>query len=74
MKKTLFLIASISFTCSMHGQMAPQESEWYTPPENCTGHSTKSSSLRRNHPLQREVGITRIYHCSNEWDPCIEQF
>lgn len=31
MKKTLFLIASISFTCSMHGQMAPQESEWYTP-------------------------------------------
>jgi len=31
MKKTLFLIASISLTFSMHGQMAPQETEWYTP-------------------------------------------
>lgn len=31
MTKTLFLIVSISLTFSMHGQMAPQETEWYTP-------------------------------------------
>jgi hypothetical protein len=31
MKKTLFLLASISLTFSIHGQMAPQETEWYTP-------------------------------------------
>ena len=42
------------------------------PPESCTGHSTRSSSLRRNHPLQRErsFNVEGREGRSHVGDPC----